>query len=97
MEENKYCDYLVVGGELHGKIYNGLRNMTTIDLPTQEKRLGKFQSAHLKAEITKSPTLEYNVHRHVYEGKIYAIASNESNIRKYDIDALIITQKPNPL
>jgi len=43
----EYWDYLVVGGNFHGQVFNGPARQSTLDVPLKEKRLAKTYGASL--------------------------------------------------
>ncbi|MEJ5176930.1 hypothetical protein [Erwinia sp. MYb416] len=60
--ENEYWEYLAVGGELHGKIYEALARRSHIDLPIEDRRLPGFSESTVAAKVTERPTVMHKVH-----------------------------------
>ncbi|MEN4667588.1 hypothetical protein [Pantoea agglomerans] len=79
MSEEKYVQYLVLGGLRHGEVWVGPVYHDKIDLPVKaDKRLGKFYSREKEAEITTPLNDTYFISEFCSDnGDRYMIASTE--------------------
>ncbi|TDS88558.1 hypothetical protein EDF78_110124 [Rahnella sp. BIGb0236] len=88
-----YVDYLVVGGELHGKVFNGLYDSQQIELPRDMQPMAQFCERDKPAPVSEVLTDKYSVQVHEYEGHYYLLATS-GDISAQDIDVMIRNSKP---
>lgn len=96
MSEEKYYDYLVLGGEHHGNSYSGL---LTRNLEVRPDRIpmAKLYAHDEPAETIIPETVSYKVYEHTRgDGAHFFIATNESLV-DFDVEDAIIKSGISPV
>ncbi|NHV08315.1 hypothetical protein G9X43_07785 [Cronobacter turicensis] len=95
MSEEKYVEYLVLGGLRHGEVWIGPIAHGNIDIPAKEdNRLGKFYSRDAEAEISTPLDDTYFISEFVLKnGDKYMIASTEP-LSAFDVEKEIEAVNP---
>lgn len=95
MTEEKYYDYLVIGGEHDGLVFTGPR-LSELEITCEKQPALKFYSKDSKAETLTLRTVTYKVIEHITEsGLHYFIASNDDlNGKNVDITRRIHELEP---
>lgn len=96
MTEDKFYDYLVIGGEHHGTVFNG-PHTRILEIPNSHQPLAKFYARDQQAEITELKVEPHPVSEHTRaDGAHFFIATNE-DVTGWDIDAEIRKYNPHPV
>ncbi|EOU9603857.1 hypothetical protein ACOJCO_001545 [Cronobacter dublinensis] len=95
MSEEKYVEYLVLGGLRHGEVWMGPPAQGKIEIPEKEdRRLGKFYSRDAEAEITTPLNDTYFISEFALKnGDKYMIASTEP-LSAFDVEKEIEAVNP---
>lgn len=96
MSENKFVEYLVLGGLRHGEVWVGPLKSDSIDLPVNEDKrlLPKFYSRDTEAEITTPLNDTYFISEYVFRsGEKYMIASTDP-LSAFDVEKEINRVSP---
>lgn len=100
MTEEKYVEYLVLGGLRHGEVWMGKLTHSTIDIPSKvDKRLAKFYSRDQQAEITVPLNdVYFTTEFSAKNGDRYMLASTEP-LSAFDVEKEIKAVSPplNPI
>jgi hypothetical protein len=100
MSEEKYVEYLVLGGLRHGEVWIGQLAHGNIDISVKEdNRVGKFYSRDAEAEITTPLDDTYFISEFALKnGDKYMIASTEA-LSAFDVEKEIEAVNPplNPI
>ncbi|MGP3141446.1 hypothetical protein [Serratia nevei] len=88
MKEIKTYDYLVIGGEHDGQVFNGPL-ASYLEVTCEKQSLPRFYAKDEPAELTVVKTVKYKVidHTSAYDVSFF-VASNE-DLTGIDVDALI--------
>ncbi|HCL5622541.1 TPA: hypothetical protein N2N50_003580 [Kluyvera ascorbata] len=96
MSEEKYYDYLVLGGEHNGYIYNGLLTRN-LEVRSDRVPMAKMYAHDAPAETITPETVSYKVYEHIRDdGKHFFIATNES-LDTFDVDEMIAKSGIRPV
>ncbi|KHN91526.1 hypothetical protein BSK71_07735 [Pectobacterium actinidiae] len=96
MTEEKYYDYLVIGGECHGQSFTHTLTQV-LEVPQKTDRLGKMYAQHVPAEVTPNDTISHQVTEFITaDGRHYFIASNE-DLDRFDVENEIIKSGISPI
>ncbi|PLA34433.1 hypothetical protein CYJ97_07760 [Morganella morganii] len=97
MTEDRYYNYLVIGGEHDGMVFNG-PHLRELEITCGDQPMLKFYSRDSEAETITPRTVSYRVIEHITDsGLHYFIASNEDlDGRKEDITRRI-AESPLPI
>lgn len=96
MTETKYYDYLVLGGEHHGEVFNGVHTRN-LEVRVKNHAMGKFYAPHVPAETTVPEIMTYRVFEHIRgDGKHFFIATNDDLIN-FDVEEEILKSKISPV
>ncbi|MTC21840.1 MULTISPECIES: hypothetical protein [unclassified Providencia] len=95
MTEDKYYDYLVIGGEHDGQVFNA-PHVRELKVPCEKQPLPKFCSRDSKAETLTLKTVTYKVIEHITGNDLrYFIASNDDlDGKEIDITRRINESEP---
>ncbi|QIX97445.1 hypothetical protein [Cedecea sp. FDAARGOS_727] len=85
MSDLDHVDYLVLGGERHGEVWNGLPMKQWLQLPRTQQPMAKFYSRDQQAEITVPLNDCYFITEYNYLGERFLVASTEP-LAKFDVD-----------
>ncbi|EMD1500808.1 TPA: hypothetical protein SMR62_001943 [Proteus mirabilis] len=90
MTEDRYYDYLVIGGEHDGMVLNG-PHLRELEITCGDQPMLNLRSRGSEAETITTRTVSYRVIEHITDsGLHYFIASNEDlNGRNDDINSKI--------
>ncbi|MEF9675924.1 hypothetical protein [Pectobacterium aroidearum] len=96
MTEDKFYDYLVIGGEHHGVVFNGPYTRI-LEVPSNHQPLAKFYAREQPAEVTQRKVEPHPVIEHTRsDGNHFFIATNEDTA-EWDIEAEIRKYNPRPV
>ncbi|EPL5632458.1 hypothetical protein [Proteus mirabilis] len=95
MTEDKYYDYLVIGGEHDGRVFSA-PHVRELKVPCEKQPLPNFYSRDSSAETLTPRTVTYKVIEHITEsGLHYFIASNDDlDGKEIDITRRINESEP---
>ncbi|MDK9356414.1 hypothetical protein QQF54_20540 [Lelliottia sp. V106_10] len=96
MNEPKYFDYLVLGGEHHGKSYNGLRT-PILEVRANSQPMARLYARDEPAQITVPVLVSYRVVEHICgDGKHFFIATND-DLTNFDVEEEILKSGISPV
>jgi len=97
MTNQRFFDYLVIGGEHDKSILNGpMRSVLEIPVKKQRK-LAKFYAQSAEPETLKPETIDYKVIEHITpDGRHYLIASND-DLTNVDVEQAILDAGLTPI
>lgn len=96
MSDIEYFDYLVLGGEHHGEIHNGLKT-PKLELHSKKQPLPRFYGKDEPAEVTIHNVVTYQVVEHTREDKKHFFIASNEDLSQFDIDAEILKYGPAPV
>ncbi|QEU50518.1 hypothetical protein EJP81_22980 (plasmid) [Rahnella aquatilis] len=92
MTEERYYDYLVLGGENHGEVYS-THLVDVLEVPAKNNKLAKMYAQNAPADVTEIETVPHKVTEFITEdGRHYFIASNE-DLQAFNIEDEILKSK----
>ena len=97
MSEEKFYDYLVLGGEHDQQVFNGPYRRV-LEVPVNNlKGMAKMYAQDVAAETTAREVITYKVIEHIREdGKHFYIASND-DLTHVDVEGAILKSGVSPV
>lgn len=96
MNETKYFDYLVLGGEHHGKSYSG-PHTRNLEVRANTVAMAKLYAPDVPAETIVPEVVSYKVIEHIRgDGKHFFIASN-MDLTNFDVEEEILKSGISPV
>lgn len=95
MSEEKFVEYLILGGTRHGEVWTGSITNGIIEIPVKsDRRLAKFYSRDAEAEITIPLNDTYFISEFaIKSGEKYLVASTEP-LSSFDVNKEIKAVSP---
>ncbi|MEN4246449.1 hypothetical protein P9A06_17835 [Serratia marcescens] len=95
MTEMKFYDYLVIGGEHEGKVFNG-PHVRILEVSCEKQPLARFYARDTPAEVVVPKVVQYQVREHITaKGVPFFIASND-DLSAVDVDSKIAESGMSP-
>lgn len=95
MTDMKFYDYLVIGGEHDGEVFNG-PYVRVLEVSCKQQPMAKLYARDVPAEVTVPKLVEYQVIEHITAyGVSFFIASND-DLTNVNVDAKIAESGMSP-
>ncbi|HHH0040469.1 TPA: hypothetical protein ACPZOD_004310 [Yersinia enterocolitica] len=96
MTDDKFYEYLVLGGEYHGQVFS-YSLTSTLQVPLDVRSMAKFYAPTEPAEVNQIQTIPHRVIEHITpDGRHFFIASNE-DITNLDVEQEIRIAEIRPI
>ncbi|CQR12688.1 Uncharacterised protein [Yersinia mollaretii] len=89
-------DYLVVGGERHGEVFDWEFYRGEIKLPNKKQPIAKFYAKDAVAPVYQPIEQKYDVLIYIADSGNEYLLATLGDITEYDIEKLIAECKPSP-
>ncbi|MBI6183420.1 hypothetical protein JEQ07_23875 [Serratia proteamaculans] len=96
MSETKSYDYLVIGGEHDGEVFNGDR-LSILALASKIQPMAKLYSRETPAEVTVPKMVEYTVIEHITESGVHFFIASNDDLTNINIDVKIAKSGISPI
>ncbi len=97
MSDEKFYDYLILGGEHDRLVVNGPYNSIIEVQVRNTKRMAKSYAPNVPADVNRPEVVAYKVIEHTHgDGRHFFIASNE-DLTNVDIEQAILESGISPI
>lgn len=97
MSELQYWDYLVIGGDFHGQVHNSTAGLNVLEIRLSQQSRARPSTPYTESEVFTPQVLAHLVRIHFSNGKRFAIATRESCLGTFDLDAMVLESGMSPL
>jgi hypothetical protein len=96
MSEEKYYDYLVLGGDHHGEVFTQYHTRI-LEVPLKDHSMAKFYSPDEPAETTVHKVVSYKVIEHIRDDKKHFFIATNDDLSNFDVEAEIKKARISPV
>lgn len=96
MSETKSYDYLVIGGEHDGEVFNGPL-YSVLKIPCKKQPMAKLYSRETPAEVTVLKMVEYAVIEHITESGVHFFIASNEDLTNINVDVKIAKSGISPI
>ena len=95
MTDVNFYDYLVIGGEHDGEVFNG-PYVRILEVSRKQQPMAELYARDVPAKVTVPKVVQYQVREHITaNGVPFFIASND-DLTNVDVDAKIVESGMSP-